>query len=59
MFSSFSPLWSQPPPPSGHGQTGNQTPAPAAPVGNGTSFLLGMAALYSVRKIYMLLNKEQ
>ena len=41
-----------PPPPSEHGQGGNQAPGGAAPIGSGLVMLLGMGAAYGFKKIY-------
>lgn len=44
---------SAPPPPSGHGSDGNQSPGGgAAPVGSGIALLLTMGAAYGAKKIY-------
>jgi hypothetical protein len=44
----------QPPPPSGHGQTGDATPSGggAAPIGSGLIIMLGMGAAYGSKKLY-------
>ena len=53
LLTTLLPLWSQPPPPSGHGQTNNQPAGTSAPLGGGTIFLLIMAVCYGGRKIYV------
>ncbi len=41
-----------PPPGGGHGQSGNQTPGGAAPIGSGVALLVGMAAAYGAKKVW-------
>ena len=46
-----------PPPPAGHGATGNQ--APGAPIDGGLGILLAMGAAYGGRKIYQIRKKKE
>lgn len=46
----------QPPPPAGHGATGNAPPGGGAPVGEGLFLLIGLAGLYAGKKVYALRN---
>ncbi len=41
-----------PPPPPGHGQTGNQVPGGGAPIGSGVIILALLGAGYSATKMY-------
>ena len=53
---------SQPPPPPTDPSTGGNAPVgttSGAPIGSGTVLLLGMAALYGGRKIYLLQKEEE
>jgi hypothetical protein len=43
---------SSPPPPPGHGETGNQPAGGDSPIGAGIGFLLVMAAGYGAKKVY-------
>lgn len=43
---------SAPPPPSGHGQSGNQPAGGDSPIGAGIGFLLLMAGGYGAKKVY-------
>jgi hypothetical protein len=43
---------SAPPPPSGHGANGNQTPGGAAPIGSGLAILISMGAAYGAKKAF-------
>ncbi len=52
---SGSGLFAQPPPPppsQGHGLGSDNPPGSGAPIGDGMFLLLGLAGLYSVKKIY-------
>ena len=40
-----------PPPPSGHGETGNQSGGDA-PIGSGLAILIGLGAAYGSKKLY-------
>lgn len=53
-------LIAQPPPPpgDGHGASNNQVPGGGSPIGNGTLLLLGMAAVYAGRKVYVLRSEK-
>jgi len=46
-----------PPPPSGHGETGNQEGG-RAPIGSGLFILLGLGVIYGSKKIYHIKNKK-
>lgn len=43
---------SAPPPPSGHGQNGNQAPGGPAPIGSGLAILVTMGAAYGAKKVF-------
>ena len=43
---------SVPPPPSSHGESGNQAPGGGAPIGGGLFILLGLGAAYGGKKLY-------
>ena len=43
---------SVPPPPSNHGESGNQAPGGGAPIGGGLFILLGLGAAYGGKKLY-------
>ncbi len=59
MILTTTDVWSQPPPPpEGHGETGNQNAGNGAPIGGGLFILLGLGAAYGGRKLY-LMNKEE
>ncbi|MBI9039654.1 MAG: hypothetical protein JEY97_16105 [Bacteroidales bacterium] len=42
-----------PPPPSGHGEQGDQLPGGGAPIGSGLFILLSLGAAYGGKKIYV------
>jgi hypothetical protein len=52
FFQLASNAQSAPPPPSGHGQSGNQPAGGGAPIGAGIGFLLLMAGGYGAKKVY-------
>lgn len=47
-----------PPEPPGHGETTDQEPGGAAPVGAGTLLLIGLSAIYGGKRLYDLKRKE-
>jgi hypothetical protein len=50
-------LTAQPPPPPGHGSSGNRTGG-TAPIGGGLFILLGLGAAYGGKKIYDIKKAE-
>lgn len=48
LFSQSAP----PPPPSGHGQSGNQPAGNGAPIGSGLGILLALGAAYGGKKVW-------
>ena len=59
FITSLSPVWSQPPPPANHSETGNAPPGGGAPIGSGTQMLVILAALYGSRKVYLMSNSKE
>lgn len=47
-----------PPPGGGHGQSGNQTPGGAAPIGSGVALLVALATGYGAKKVYDFRQKK-
>lgn len=41
-----------PPPPGGHGQTGNTPPGGNAPIGSGVAIMLALGAAWAGKKVY-------
>ncbi|MDA3943784.1 MAG: hypothetical protein PF694_09640 [Bacteroidetes bacterium] len=48
-----------PPPPDGHGATGNQDAGGGAPIGGGLGILLALGAAYGGRKVYRAWKDQQ
>jgi len=47
-----------PPPPSGHGESGNQVPGGGAPIGGGLFILLGLGVVYGAKKLIVKKEKD-
>ena len=48
-----------PPPPAGHGSSGDQSPGGTAPIGSGLVILLGLGAAYGGKKIFQAWRKVE
>ena len=48
----YSPIYAQPDPPGGHGQSGDSPGGGGAPIGSGIALLMLMSVTYAGKKIY-------
>jgi hypothetical protein len=52
ISSNISAQTDPPPPPSGHGESGNQAPGGGAPIGSGLFVMIGLGAVYGAKKLF-------